>query len=103
VRRYDHAPGAEFWPEYLRASAYLQRKEAGFAESQFAAILRHRGEVPATPLYPMAHLGTARAATMARQYDKARKSYETFFELWKQADADLAPLTEARQEYARLP
>jgi tetratricopeptide (TPR) repeat protein len=103
VRRYDHAPGAEFWPEYLRASAYLQRKEAGLAESQFAGILSHRGEVPATPLYPMAHLGAARAATIARQYDKARKSYETFFELWKQADADLVPLREARQEYARLP
>jgi hypothetical protein len=51
----------------------------------------------------MAHLGAARAATIARQYDKARKSYEAFFELWKQADADLVPLREARQEYARLP
>ena len=103
VRRYDHAPGAEFWPEYLRGSAYLHRKDADFAETQFAGIISHRGEVPASPLYPMAHLGTARAATMARQYDKARKSYEAFFELWKGADPDLLPLTEARQEYARLP
>jgi hypothetical protein len=33
----------------------------------------------------------------------ARRSYQEFFALWKDADADLLPLAEARREFARLP
>jgi hypothetical protein len=33
---------------------------------------------------------------------KARKSYQDFLALWKDADADLPILIEAKREYARL-
>ena len=33
---------------------------------------------------------------------KAKQSYETFLQLWKDADADLPVLIEAKQEYAKL-
>ena len=32
----------------------------------------------------------------------ARVAYERLFELWKEPDADLRPLEEARAEYGRL-
>jgi len=33
---------------------------------------------------------------------KARKSYQDFFALWKDADPDIPILMQAKQEYARL-
>jgi hypothetical protein len=33
---------------------------------------------------------------------EARKVYEDFFTVWKDADTDLPPLVEAKREYARL-
>jgi hypothetical protein len=53
-------------------------------------------------LYPLAHLGLARAAMLLDDPRKARSAYETFLELWKDADGDLPPLREARLEYSRL-
>jgi tetratricopeptide (TPR) repeat protein len=102
VRRYDHAPGSEFWPAYLRGQAYLQLKNAAAADTEFQSIVNHRGEVPASVLYPLAHLGVARASVLAGDRDKARKSYQTFLDFWKDADAGLEPLRVAREELARL-
>ena len=102
VRRYDHAPSAEFWPAYLRGQAYLQLRDGAAAATEFRSIVDHRGEVPVTLLYPLAYLGHARAAALNRDVDAARKSYETFFMLWNGADADLQPLKDARLEFSRL-
>jgi eukaryotic-like serine/threonine-protein kinase len=33
---------------------------------------------------------------------KARQAYQNFFALWKDADADLSVLIEARKEYEKL-
>jgi hypothetical protein len=99
---YDHARGAEFWPAYLRGQAYLASKNGGAAGKQFEAILNHRGEAPDSPVYALAHLGTARAATLAGETGKARQAYDAFLALWRDADANLAPLLEARTERARL-
>ena len=33
---------------------------------------------------------------------KARQAYQEFFELWKDADADLPVLIEAKKEYEKL-
>ena len=54
VRPYDHAPSAVFWPAYLRGQAYLRLKDGRAASVQFQSILEHRGEVPASALYPLA-------------------------------------------------
>ena len=35
--------------------------------------------------------------------EKARKAYQDFFALWKDADADIPILKEAKAEYAKLP
>jgi tetratricopeptide (TPR) repeat protein len=102
VTPYDNAPAAEFWPAYLRGQAHLQVKEGKEAAVQFQAIVDHRGQAPTSPLYPLAHLGLARALTLAGSPDAARDAYERFFTLWTGADAGVQPIAAARREYARL-
>jgi tetratricopeptide (TPR) repeat protein len=102
VAPYEHAPSGEFWPAYLRGRAHLQLRDGASAVADFRAIISHRGEVPASVLYPLAHLGLARASALTGDLSQARESYRTFFELWKDADAELPVLKEARAEYARI-
>jgi hypothetical protein len=54
------------------------------------------------PLYPLAHLGLGRALASAGDRAGARKAYDAFLEFWKDADADLQPLKDARRERAGL-
>jgi tetratricopeptide (TPR) repeat protein len=98
VRRFDHAPSAEFWPAYLRGQAYLRLKNAPAAAAEFSAVIGHRGEVPASMLYPLSYLGLARAAVLSNDTANARKAYDRFLELWKNADAVLRPVIDARNE-----
>jgi hypothetical protein len=102
VRRFDHAPSGEFWPAYLRGQAYLQLKNGQAAAAEFRNIIAHRGEVPASMLYPLSHLGLARASALSHDTETARKSYEQFLTLWKSADAGLRFVSEARTEQAAL-
>jgi hypothetical protein len=39
---------------------------------------------------------------MSGETAKTRKAYQEFLSLWKDADPDLAPLIQARKEYAAL-
>jgi len=102
VRAYDRARGAEFWPEYIRAQAYLMAKKPVDARREFDAILARRGEAPDSLLFPLSRLGVARAASLAHDTDTARDAYDAFLALWRDADGDLTPLREARAERARL-
>jgi hypothetical protein len=102
VKAYDHAPSAEFWPSYIRGQAYLALKDGAAAGVQFQNILDHRGEVPASVLYPLAHLGLARAAALTSDTGRARYAYDSFLVLWRAGDSNLQPLLEARNERSRL-
>jgi len=102
LRRFDHAPSAEFWPVYLRGQAYLQLKNGPAAAAEFRNVIAHRGEVPASMLYPLSHLGLARASALANDTETARKSYEQFLTIWKTADAELGVVNQARSEQAAL-
>jgi len=70
--------------------------------AQFQEILDHRGWAPLDNVYPLAQLGLARAAALTGDLAKSRKAYQDFFALWKDADADLPVLLEARREYEKL-
>jgi len=48
------------------------------------------------------HLGLTRVVVLAGDPAKARKSYQDFFALWKEADADLPVLIEAKKEYEKV-
>jgi tetratricopeptide (TPR) repeat protein len=100
VSRYESV--SFYYPNCLRGQAYLGEKKGAEAASEFQKILDHRGWSPLSPLYPLAHLGLARAATLAGDTTKARKEYQDFLALWKDADADLPILIEAKKEYEKL-
>jgi len=102
VRPYEHAPAAELWPPYLRGQAFLHLKDPTRAARAFQEVIGRRGEAPSSPLYALAHLGRARAAVAADDPAEARMAYDAFFALWREADPGLAPVRDARQQYARL-
>ena len=49
-----------------------------------------------------AHVMLGRAQAGAGRVNEARKAYQEAFTIWKDADADMPLLIEARQEFARL-
>jgi eukaryotic-like serine/threonine-protein kinase len=100
ARKYEVA--GEFWPQYLRGQAYVKQGNGAQAATEFKTIIDHRGWYPVSPLYPLAQLGLARAATLTGDRAKARKSYQDFFALWKDADPTIPVLIEARGEYEKL-
>ena len=100
AKRYEAA--AEFWPQYLRGLAYLKLKSGHEAAAEFQKILDNRGHAPLSALYPLAHLGLARAAALAGDLSKSRKAYQDFLAIWKDADSDLTVLQEARLEYEKV-
>jgi hypothetical protein len=85
----------------------LQAHEGSAAITEFQKILGHRGLVQNFITLSLAHLGLARAYALDAGKDpairdKARAAYQDFFALWKDADADLPVLKEAKAEYAKL-
>jgi tetratricopeptide (TPR) repeat protein len=95
-------PADTFWLQTLRAMTYLKLNKGAEAAAEYRKILEHRGEGPLSMLWPLTHLGLARAATLQGDTAQARKSYQDFFALWKDADADLPVLIEAKKEYEKL-
>ena len=92
----------DFWPQYIRGQAYLKQKNGVQAASEFQMIVDHRGWYPLSSLYPLAHLGLARAAVLNGDNAKAKKLYEDFFAFWKDADPTTPILVTARAEYEKL-
>jgi serine/threonine protein kinase/tetratricopeptide (TPR) repeat protein len=87
---------------YLRGKAYLQTKSGTEAAAEFQKILSHRTVAIRSTLFPLSYLGVARAYSFAGDRVNARKSYDEFFAIWKDADTDIPVLVEARAEYKTL-
>ena len=102
TRRYEMGQIAEFWPIYIRGQAYLRQGSATEAMAEFQRVIDRRSVSPAHILYPLSHLGLARAAALAGETAKARSAYQDFFALWREADPDLPILQQARREYESL-
>jgi eukaryotic-like serine/threonine-protein kinase len=107
---YDLAmPGTAFfakfgglYPAYVRGQAYLQAGRGREAAAEFQKVLDHRGIVLADPIGALAHLQLGRAYVVLGDMAEAKNAYQEFLTLWKDADADLPVLEQARAEYARL-
>jgi tetratricopeptide (TPR) repeat protein len=93
-RRYEAA--AEFWPQYLRGEAYMRQRASAQAADEFQKIIGNRGQGPLSPLYPLAHLGLARAAASLGDVAKARTAYQNLLVIWKDADPELPVQQTAR-------
>jgi predicted Zn-dependent protease len=95
--RYEAA--GEYWPQYLRGQAYLKLNKGAEAAVEFRKIIGARGQAPLSALYPLAHVGLARAAMLQGDSATERKAYQDFFTFWKDADPEISILIEAKKEY----
>ena len=110
ARPYDFAlPGTGFaghfgglYPAYTRGKAYLEAQQGREAAAEFQKVLDHRGIVFADPIGVLAHLQLGRAYAVSGDIAKAKKAYQDFLTLWRDADTDIPVLKQARAEYANL-
>jgi eukaryotic-like serine/threonine-protein kinase len=86
----------------MRGRAYLATRQPAAAEAEFHKILDHPGIEPLSHNYPLAQLGLARALAQEGKTVEAGFAYKIVLQIWKDADADLPRLREAKAEYARL-
>jgi len=103
--KYDFADADSFnslYPAYIRGLAYLQMGEGRLAAVEFQKLLDHPGRVEREITGALSHLQLARAQKMMGDEAAARKSYEDFLTLWKDADSDIPIYQQAKAEYARL-
>jgi eukaryotic-like serine/threonine-protein kinase len=102
---YELGAGGEsgaFYAIFLRGQAYLMAHKGSDAAAEFQKILDHPGIVLNEPIGALAHLGIARAYVLVGDPTKAKSAYQDFLTLWKDADADLPILKQAKAEYAKL-
>ena len=102
VRSYELGAILGVSSKYARGNLYLQQKMGREAAAEFQAIVDHPGVEILSPVHVLAHLGLARAAVISGDTAAARKSYQDFLALWKDADPDLPDLVQARKEYEAL-
>ncbi|MEA2264226.1 MAG: eukaryotic-like serine/threonine-protein kinase, partial [Acidobacteriaceae bacterium] len=99
VRAHDDASYAP----YLRGLAYLKLRDTRNAIASFQNATRTKGLAYNTfSPYALSYLGLGRAYALAGDRASAKKAYDTFFTEWKNADADLPVIAEAKKEYAQL-
>jgi outer membrane PBP1 activator LpoA protein len=102
VTPYDLAFSSTFYyvyPAYLRGLAYLQLKQGDLAAAEFRKVLDHSGVGAGFVTGALCILQLARAQVVMHDEKAARKSYEDFLALWKDADSDLPIYKEAKAEY----
>lgn len=95
---------------YLRGLAYLRLNRGAEAAAEFQKIVDHKGANWASgwrhpywaQFYSLSYLGLARGMALAGEMPKAKKAFENFFEVWRNADSDVPILQEAKAEYAKL-
>jgi tetratricopeptide (TPR) repeat protein len=96
---------------YVRGLAYLRLHQGAQAAAEFQKIVSHKGVNWASAwrhpfwaqFYSLSYLGMAQGSALAGETAKAKKAFQEFFELWKDADPDVPILRQARAEYAKLP
>ena len=90
------------YPVFVRGEAYLAAHQSSEAAVEFQKVLAHRGIVWNSPIGALAHLQLGRAYAGAGDTVKAKAAYQNFLTLWKDADADIPLLKQAKTEYAKL-
>jgi eukaryotic-like serine/threonine-protein kinase len=103
--RYDLADTQSFdylYPAYIRGLAYLELGEGRAAAGEFQKLIDNPGLCLESITGPLARLQLGRAQKMMGDESAARESYETFLDLWKNADPDISIYQQAKAEYAKL-
>src|SRR5579863_3956184 len=102
VTPYEMGNAANLDPAFLRGLAYLGLKKGAEAATEFQKLLDHPGVVRSSVTEPLAHLGMARARVLTGDVAGARKAYQDFLAMWKDADPDVPILKQAKAEYTQL-
>jgi tetratricopeptide (TPR) repeat protein len=102
LRSYDGGLIIGVTDNYIRGNVYLEQRRGDEAAAEFKTIINNPATDPFSPVHAMAHLCLGRAAVVKGDTAAARKAYQDFFALWKDADADLPVLAQARKEYEAL-
>jgi predicted Ser/Thr protein kinase len=95
-------PVTTMHPPYIRGLAYLAEKNGPAAAAEFQKFVDHPGIVLNFLLGSLARLQLGRAYAISGDTAKAKAAYNDFLTLWKDADADIPILKEAKAEYAKL-
>ena len=86
----------------IRGRACLAARDGKCAELAFRKRVEHPGIDPLNIEHVLAHLKIGRALVLQGDRAGARKAYEEFFALWKNADPDIPVLQQAKAEYGKL-
>jgi hypothetical protein len=89
-------------PAFIRGEAYLLARDGRRAAAEFQKLLQHHGAVGNSVLGALARVRLGRALALAGETTKATAQYQSFFELWREADPGVPLLTRARAEYQAL-
>lgn len=92
-----------FIPLFERGRAHAALGHWADARSAFKKILDHPTIDSGQKLVPLALVELARTLARAGDLAASRAAYQQFFERWKDADAGLPLLEQARREFAALP
>ena len=87
---------------YLRGTLYLDQRRGNEAAAEFKKIIDNPTIEAYSPGHALAYVCLGRAAAITGDTAAARKAYEDFFAVWKDADQDLPVVVEARKEYEQL-
>ncbi|HMD05966.1 MAG TPA: winged helix-turn-helix domain-containing protein [Candidatus Acidoferrum sp.] len=87
---------------YGRARAYMAAGDQVKAVADFQTVIRNPGWTDWGVFEPLSQLGLAQAYAKQGDHEKSRKAYDDFFSTWKDADADIPILRQAKAEYKKL-
>jgi len=90
------------YPAYVRGLAYLQLGQGKQAAGEFQKLIDHPALVGRWVAGALAYLQLGRAQAMMGDKTDAKKSYQTFLAIWKDADPDLPAYKQAKLEFAAL-
>jgi tetratricopeptide (TPR) repeat protein len=102
IRGYEGGMILGLGTTFARGNLYLKQRMGNEAAAEFKKVIDNRGIDLLSCTHTLAHLGLARALVLNGDTAGARKAYQDFLALWKDADQDLPVLTEARKEYEAL-
>jgi predicted Zn-dependent protease len=87
---------------YVRGAACLKDGRGGDAVQAFQRVLNLKAFTWVDTVVPLSQLGLARAYALEGDKAHSRVAYQNFLAQWKDADADVPLLKEAKTEYSRV-
>lgn len=94
--------GSLVYPAYLRGQAFLLMHRGTEAAAEFQKFVDQRSVVVNCPFGALTHLWLGRAHALEGDSAGTRRSYQEFFNLWKDADPDIPVLRRAKSEFVKL-